>query len=53
MLLVDGRIPEYDTHVVALRLAEGEDKSIREVAPHVVGLDICEEDIGVDGKRDT
>lgn len=53
MFLVYGDIPEDDAHIVTLRLAEGEDKSTREVSPHVVGLNVGEEDVRVHGKSDS
>ena len=53
VLLVDRGVPEDDTHIITLRLAEGEDKGASEVAPHVVGLDVGEKDIGVDGESDS
>ena len=53
MLLIDGDIPKYDAHVVALRLAESEDQSAGKVAPHVVRLDVGEQDVRIDGKGDS
>jgi hypothetical protein len=53
MFFVYGDIPEDNAHIIALRLAEGEDKSAGEIAPHVVWLDIGEEDVCVNGKSDS
>jgi len=51
--LVDGGVPEHDAHVVALGLAEREHKSLREVAPHVVRLNVGEQDVGIDRQADS
>lgn len=51
--LVDAGIPEDDAHIVALGLAEGKHEGLGEVAPHVVRLDVSEEDVGIHGKADT
>jgi len=47
MALIDGSVPEHDAHVVALWFAEGEDKGLRKIAPHVVRLDVGEQYVGV------
>jgi hypothetical protein len=53
MSLVDAGVPEDDAHVIALRLAESEHQGLGEVAPHVVGLDVSEEDVRIDSQADT
>ena len=53
MLLVDGGVPEDDAHIVTLGLAEGEHEGASEVAPHVVGLDVGEQDVRVDSESDS
>lgn len=53
MSLVNAGIPEYNTHIAALRLSEGEHQSLREVAPHVVRLNVSEEDVRVYSKANT
>ena len=40
MSLVNACVPEDNTHVVALRLTESKHQSLREVAPHVVRLNV-------------
>ena len=53
VLLVHGGVPEDDAHIVALGLAEGEDEGVGEIAPHVVGLNVRKQDIGIDGQGNT
>ena len=53
MLLVDGHVPENDAHVTSLGLSESKHQSVREVAPHVVRLDIGKQDISVYGQRNS
>ena len=53
MLLVYRGIPENDAHIVSFGLAEGKNKRAGEVAPHIVWLDVGEQDIRVDGQSDS
>ena len=39
---INRSVPEHDAHVVPLGLSEREDQSFREVAPHVLRLDVGE-----------
>ena len=47
VLLIDEHVPKDDAHVVSLWLSEGKDQGVREVPPHVLRLDVREEDVGV------
>jgi len=49
-LLVDLCVPESNAHVVSLWLSVSEDDGVVEEAPHVLGLDVGEEDVRVDGE---
>ena len=53
MLLVNRGVPKDDAHIISLGLAEGKDKRAREVAPHIVWLDVGEQDVRVDGQSDS
>ena len=53
MLLVNRSVPEDDAHIVALWLSEGKNESAGEVAPHVVWLDVGEQDVRVNGESDS
>ena len=53
MLLVNRGVPKDDAHIISLGLAEGKDKRAREVAPHVVWLDVGEQDVRVDSQSDS
>jgi hypothetical protein len=50
MFLVNGSVPEDNTHVITLRFTKGKYKSLREVAPQVFWLNVSEEDICIDSK---
>jgi len=47
VLFVDTGIPENNAHIAALWLAESKHKSGAEVAPHIVRLDIGEQNVSV------
>ena len=47
MLFIDHDVPEDDAHIISLWLPKGENQSVREVAPHVFGLNVRKENVGV------
>ena len=47
-LLIDLGVPESDTHVISFWLSIGEHDSIVEETPHVLWLDVGEENVRVD-----
>lgn len=53
VLLVDTDVPENDAHIVALGFAESKDQSLREVAPHVIWLDVGKQNVCVDSQGNT
>jgi hypothetical protein len=47
MLFVYADVPKHDAHIVTLRLAEAEDQRVGKVSPHIVRLDVGEQDVCV------
>ena len=52
-LFVDFGVTESNAHVGSFRLTVSEDDSVVEERPHVFGLDVGEQDIGINGKDDS
>ena len=50
VLLVHGGVPEDDAHVITFGLTESKNESASKVSPHVVRLDISEQDVRIDGQ---
>ena len=48
--LIDTSVPEGDAHVRSLRLSVGKDDGLTEVRPHVLGLNVSEENVCIDSK---
>ena len=51
--LVDLGVPEGDAHISSLWLTISKDNSIVKVGPHVLWLDVCEKNIGINRKNDS
>jgi len=51
-LLIDLGIPERNAHVVSLGFTVREHNRIVEERPQILGLDVREEDVGVDSEND-
>jgi hypothetical protein len=53
VLLIDYCIPEDHTHIVSLGLSEGENQCVVEISPHVLRLNVGEENVAVDCKSNS
>jgi hypothetical protein len=47
MLLINSSVPEDDAHIVSLWLSECKNQSLTEVTPHILGLNVSKNNIGI------